>query len=152
MLKYAYTGHGSRGNPKKLACCKFCKENGLNIAFMQQIPKTRTHLCKLAKTHFPCWRSGSIHYQVSAINALKRAHESLLRQVISSGLLDNIARRSPHGVLSAEFIDIPWSTYINPQLKERLLLIIKALCISKDQNGYALILSYGRLRRKMAAL
>jgi ATP-dependent RNA helicase DHX37/DHR1 len=53
-----------------------------------------------------------------------RIQECLLRQAIASGLLDNIARRAPPGVLAVEFSGIPRSAYIcgNSKLKEPLFI------------------------------
>ena len=47
-----------------------------------------------------------------------------MRQAIASGLLDNIARRAPPGLLPAEFSGIPRSAYIcgNSLLKEPLFI------------------------------
>ena len=123
---YAYAGRGAGGNSEKLACRKFCEENGLNLVVMQRIAKMRAHLCKLAKmrmSHAGGVAASTGNYAPS-MPPPKRAHECLLRQAIASGLLDNIARRAPLGVLSAEFTGIPRSAYIcaNRRLKEPLFI------------------------------
>ena len=123
---YAYAGRGAGGSSEKLACRQFCEENGLNLVVMQRIAKMRSHLCKLAKTRLP--HAGGVAAETGkylhSMPPPKRVQECLLRQAITSGLLDNIARRAPPGVLAAEFSGIPRSAYIcgNSKLKEPLFI------------------------------
>jgi len=124
---YAFAGRGAGGNSEKLACSNFCEENGLNLVVMQRIAKMRLHLCKLAKTRLPS--AGGVAATTGNFSPSmpppKRLQECLLRQSISSGLLDNIARRAPPGMLQAEFSGIPRSAYIcggNSKLKEPLFI------------------------------
>ena len=120
----AYAGRGAGGSSETLACRKFCEENGLHLTVMQRIAKMRLHLCKLAKNRLP--HAGGVAAKTGkylpTMSPPKRIHECLLRQAIASGLLDNIARRAPPGLLPTEFSDIPRSAYIcgNPSLKEPL--------------------------------
>lgn len=123
---YAYAGRGAGGSSEMLACRKFCEENGLNLVVMQRIAKMRLHLCKLAKNRLPHARgvAAETGTYLPSMSPPKRIHECLLRQAIASGLLDNIARRAPPGLLPAEFSDIPRSAYIcgNSSLKEPLFI------------------------------
>ena len=86
----------------------------------------RLHLCKLAKTRLP--HAGGVAAATGTylptMPPPKRMQESLIQQAIASGLLDNIARRAPPGVLPSEFSGIPRSAYIcaNPLLKEPLFI------------------------------
>jgi ATP-dependent RNA helicase DHX37/DHR1 len=93
---------------------------------MQRIAKMRLHLCKLAKTRLP--HAGGVAAETGkylpSMPPPKRIQEALIRQAIASGLLDNIARRAPPGVLPQEFTGIPRSAYIcgNSKLKEPLFI------------------------------
>jgi len=125
---YAYASRGAGGSSEKLACRRFCEENGINLVVMQRIAKMRLHLCKLAKTRLP-HGSNSIAATTGkylpAMPPPKRLQECLLRQSIASGLLDNIARRAPPGaILPTEFTGVPRSAYIcaNSWLKEPLFI------------------------------
>jgi len=132
---YAYAGRGAGGNSEKLACRQFCEENGLHLVAMQRVAKMRLHLCKLAMTRLP--QAGGIAAEtgkyLSSMPPPKRIQECLLRQAIASGLLDNIARRAPPGVLPAEFTGVPRSAYIcaNSKLKEPLFIDNKSTVHSK---------------------
>ncbi len=121
---YAFTSDRAKGD--NLACRQFCEENGLNLVIMQRIAKLRLHLCKLAKARLP--NTGGIAAATgtysSSMSPPNRAEESVLRQSIASGLLDNIARRAPPGALPTEFTGISRSAYIcgNSKLKEPLYI------------------------------
>lgn len=123
---YAFAGRGSGGSSEKLASRQFCEKNGLHLVIMQRIAKMRLHLCKLAKTRLP--HAGGIAAEtgkyLSSMPPPTRTQECLLRQAIASGLLDNIARRAPPGVLPMEFSGIPRSAYIcgTSMLKEPLFI------------------------------
>ena len=47
---YTYAGRGAGGVAEKVACRRFCEENGLNPVVMERIQKMRLHLARLAKT------------------------------------------------------------------------------------------------------
>ena len=123
---YAYAGRGAGGATEKVACRDFCEENGLNLVVMQRIHKMISHLCKLAKMRLPNARGVAVQTgtYLPSMPPPKRAQECLLRQAIASGLLDNIARRAPPGVLSSEFTGIPRSAYMcgNISLREPLFI------------------------------
>ena len=120
---YAFS---SDHNKDKLACQEFCEKNGVNLVVMQRIAKLRLHLCKLAKARLP--NAGGIAATTGTFsNSMappNRAEDSVLRQAIASGLLDNIARRAPPGALPTEFTGISRSAYIcgNSKLKEPLYI------------------------------
>ena len=123
---YAYAGRGAGSSSEKLASRQFCEENGLHLVVMQRIAKMRLHLCKLAKSRLP--HAGGIAAETGkylpSMPPPTRIQECLLRQAIASGLLDNIARQAPPGVLAVEFSGIPRSAYIcgNSKLKEPLFI------------------------------
>ena len=123
---YAYASRGAGGASEKLACRQFCEENGLHLVVMQRIAQMRLHLCKLAKARLP--NAGGFAAETGrflpAMSPPNRMQECLLRQAIASGLLDNVARRSPPGTLPAEFNGVPRSAYIsaNSKLKEPLFI------------------------------
>jgi len=126
MAAGAYAFASDRNKTDKLACHRFCEENGLNLVVMQRIAKLRLHLCKLAKARLP--NTGGIaaatgKYSNSLVPP-NRAEVCVLQQVIASGLLDNIARRAPPGALPTEFTGISRSAYIcgNSKLKEPLYI------------------------------
>jgi len=102
---------------------------------MQRIAKMRMHLCKLAKTRLP--HAGGVAATTGkllpSMPPPKRMQEALLRQAIASGLLDNIARRAPPGLLPAEFTGVPRSGYIcaNSRMKEPLFIDNKSTVHSK---------------------
>ena len=132
---YAYAGRGAGGSSELFACRKFCEENGLHLVVMQRIAKMRLHLCKLAKTRLP--HAGGVAAETGkylpSMSPPKRIQECLLRQAIASGLLDNIARRAPPGLLPTEFSGIPRSAYIcgNASLKEPLFIDNNSIMHSK---------------------
>lgn len=133
---YAYAGRGAGGSSEKLAGRKFCEEHGLHLIVMQRIAKMRLHLCKLAKARLP--HAGGVAAETGkylpVMSPPKRIQECLLRQAIASGLLDNIARRAPPGLLPAEFSGIPRSAYIcgNASLKEPLFIDNNSMMHSKQ--------------------
>ena len=123
---YAYAGRGAGGATEKVACRKFCEENGLNLVVMQRIHQMISHLCKLVKMRLPNAKGIAVETgtYLTSMPPPKRAQESLLRQAIAAGLLDNVARRAPPGVLSSEFTGIPRSAYMcgNISLREPLYI------------------------------
>lgn len=123
---YTYAGRGAGGLSEKVACRQFCEENGLNLVVMQRIAKMRSHLCKLAKMRIPKASGVAVETgtYLSSMPPPKRAQEYLLRQAIASGLLDNVARRAPPGLLPPEFTSVPRSAYIcgNISLREPLFI------------------------------
>ncbi|KAL3823873.1 hypothetical protein ACHAXA_005455 [Cyclostephanos tholiformis] len=123
---YSYAGRGAGGISERLASRQFCEKNGLHLVVMQRIAKMRQHLCKLAKSRLP--HAGGIAAEtgkyLSSMPPPTRTQMCLLRQVIASGLLDNIARRAPPGLLTMEFSGISRSAYIcgNSLMKEPLFI------------------------------
>ena len=117
----AYTfAIGSGGNGHE-----FCHANGLNYVVMERIQKLRLQLAKLAKLRLG--DSSSIAGQTGGIiHSMKpptQMQEACLRQVIVSGLLDNVARLAPVGTLKSSEYALPvrlayWSC--NPFIKEPL--------------------------------
>jgi ATP-dependent RNA helicase DHX37/DHR1 len=101
---YTYAGKGAGGSSEKLACRKFCEENGLNYPIMERIQKMRLHLAGLSKLRLSmadsiASKSGSISYSMPPPTKLQ---EKLLCQAIASGLLDNIAMLAPVGSITGQ--------------------------------------------------
>jgi ATP-dependent RNA helicase DHX37/DHR1 len=123
---FSFAGRDAGGVTEKVASRKFCEENGLNLVVMQRINKMRMHLCKLAQMRLPNASGVAVETgtYLPSMPPPKRAQECLLRQVIASGLLDNVARRAPPGNLSPEFTGVPRSAYMcgNISLREPLFL------------------------------
>ncbi|KAL7443952.1 hypothetical protein ACHAXM_010962 [Skeletonema potamos] len=124
MAAGAYAFASDRDKTDKLACHRFCEENGLNLVVMQRIAKLRLHLCKLAKARLPYSCGIAAATGTYTNSPPNRAEVCVLQQVIASGLLDNIARRAPPGALPTEFTGISRSAYIcgNSKLKEPLYI------------------------------
>jgi ATP-dependent RNA helicase DHX37/DHR1 len=123
---YSFAGRGAGGSSEKLACRNFCEENGLHFVVMQRIARMRLHLCKLAKARmaYADGIAAETGRYLPSMPPPARSQECLLRQAIASGLLDNVARRAPPGILPEEFAGIPRSAYIcaNSSLKEPLFI------------------------------
>ena len=101
---YTYAGRGSTGASEAAACKKFCCDNGLNYVIMQRIQQMRRHLARLAMTRLgvaegTAAKTGGI---LTSMPPPNKFQESLLVQAITSGLLDNIARRPPPGSILGE--------------------------------------------------
>lgn len=83
---YAYAGRGAGGAAEKVACRRFCEENGLNPVIMERIQKMRLHLARLARHRLSnadgvAAKSGGILNTMPPPNKLQ---ENLLLQVSAS--------------------------------------------------------------------
>lgn len=99
---YTYAGKGSGGASENAACAKFCRQNGLNLAVLQRIQKTRIQLARLAQVRMSdvngvAARNGGVNCSMPPPSKLQ---EKLLCQSVASGLLDNIAMLAPSGFVS----------------------------------------------------
>ncbi len=177
---YSYAGRGAGGVSESLACRKFCEENNLNPVIMQRIQKMRIHLAKLSKQRLGnasgvAATSGKI---LSSMAPPKRVQENLLRQVcfnglicislkllstylflksasfnhqaIVSGLLDNVARRSPQARLGADGSAIPRSAFFSckPSIVEPLFIDKNSVLYSRDPRQLPEWICYDSIVRK----
>eukprot|EP00934_Nitzschia_sp_Nitz4_P008609 Nitzschia sp. Nitz4//scaffold39_size137210//9590//15393//NITZ4_003183-RA/size137210-snap-gene-0.131-mRNA-1//1//CDS//3329550335//8599//frame0 len=101
---YTYAGKDAGGVAEKIACQKFCEENGLNPVIMERVQKMRIHLAHLAKNRLRTAEgvaatTGGYSSKMTPPNKLQ---ERLLLQAIASGLLDNVALRAPPGSVNTD--------------------------------------------------
>lgn len=133
---FCFTGKGAGGLSENLACKRFCEENGLDHVVMQRIQKMRIQLARLAqqrlgKAEGIAAKTGKI---LSSMPPPTTLQESLLRQAITSGLLDNVARRSTQGRLVTDGINIPRTAYFSCRstVNEPLFIDKKSVLFSRD--------------------
>lgn len=149
---YAYAGRGSGGASESFACKRFCEENALNPVIMQRIHKMRLHLAKLAKQRLG--RAGGIAASTGKILATMppptKTQENLLMQAIASGLLDNVARRSPQSRLQSDGTHISRSAYFSCRsaIQEPLYIDRKSVLYSRDPRQLPEWVCYDTLIRK----
>lgn len=149
---YAYAGRGSGGASESFACKRFCEENALNPVIMQRIHKMRLHLAKLAKQRLG--RAEGIAASTGKILATMspptKAQENLLKQAISSGLLDNVARRSPQSRLQTGGAQVSRSAYFSCRsaIQEPLYIDRKSVLYSRDPRQLPEWICYDTLIRK----
>lgn len=149
---YSYAGQGAGGCSEKVACQRFCDENGITYSVMARIQKMRLHLAKLAKSRLStsegvAARTGGI---VSSMRPPNKLQENLLCQAICSGLLDNVAMLAPPGSLSG---DHPYgfrSAYISCALKEPLFMDQRSAVYTRDFRRLPQWICFDTLVRKVA--
>ena len=133
---YTYAGRGAGGASEKLACKKFCEENGLHPVVMERIQKMRKHLARLSKT-----RLGNAEGVAAATGGFlssmappNKLQERLLIQAIASGLLDNVAMLAPLGSIPGNHPFSLRSAYLScsSTLKEPLFMDRNSVLYSRD--------------------
>ncbi|KAL3922867.1 MAG: hypothetical protein SGILL_001977 [Bacillariaceae sp.] len=102
---FTYSGKGAGGASEIAANRKFCEENGLNYTVMNRIQKMRAHLASLAKKRLGnaegvAASTGGFLYKMAPPNEMQ---ERLLKQCITSGLLDHVALLATPGSISGDF-------------------------------------------------
>jgi len=149
---YTYAGRGAGGASEKLACKKFCEENGLNPVVMQRIQKMRSHLARLCKTRLSraegvAAKKGGILSSMAPPNKLQ---ERLLKQAITSGLLDNVAMLAPVGAISGDYPFSLRSAYLScsSNSREPLLMDINSVVYSRDFRQLPQWICFDTLVRK----
>ncbi len=149
---FSYAGKGAGGLSESLACKRFCEENSLNYVVMQRIQKMRVHLARLAQQRLGnatgiAARTGKILPSMAPPTVLQ---ESLLKQAIASGLLDNVARRSPQGRLGSNGINVPRTAYFSCRatITEPLFIDKKSVLFSRDPRQLPEWICYDSIIRK----
>ncbi len=149
---YSYAGRKSGGAAESLACKRFCEDNALNPVIMQRIQKMRIHLAKLAKQRLGnatgiAATKGKV---LATMSPPTKLQESLLRQAIVSGLLDNVARRSPQARLGSDGETIPRSAYFSckSSFAEPMFIDRKSVLYSRDHRQLPEWVCYDSLVRK----
>lgn len=135
---YTYAGRGAGGMSEKVACEKFCLENGLNPTVMHRIQKMRVHLARLAGQRLRsasgiAATTGGITSSMPPPNALQ---EKLLCQAIASGLLDNVAMLAPPGSIPGDHPFSLRSAYISctRSPREPLFMDRNSVLFSRDSR------------------
>jgi ATP-dependent RNA helicase DHX37/DHR1 len=149
---FSYAGRGAGGLSESLACKRFCEENGLNLVVMQRIQKMRVHLARLAHQRLGnaegiAAKTGKV---LSSMAPPKSLQESLLRQAIASGLLDNVARRSTQGRLGKDGMNIPRTAFFSCRstINEPLFIDKKSVLFSRDPRQLPEWICYDSIIRK----
>ena len=149
---YTYAGRGAGGASEKLACRKFCEQNGLNSVIMERIQKMRRHLARLSKV-----RLGSAEGVAAKTGGFvcsmlppNRLQERLLCQSIASGLLDNIAMLAPLGSIPGEHPYSLRSAYLScsSTIKEPLFMDRNSVAYSRDARTLPQWICFDTLMRK----
>jgi len=149
---FSYAGKGAGRLSESLACKRFCEENRLNYVVMQRIQKMRVHLARLAHQRLGnatgiAARTGKILPSMAPPTTLQ---ESLLKQAITSGLLDNVARRSPQGRLGSNGTNVPRTAFFSCRatITEPLFIDKKSVIASRDPRQLPEWICYDSIIRK----
>ena len=149
---YTYAGHGVGGNAEKLACEKFCRENGLHSVVMERIQQMRRHLSHLAKSRFKDTEgvAAKTGGYLSSMSPPNKAQERLLCQSIASGLLDNVAMLAPLGSIPGQHPFSLRSAYLScsSSIKEPLFIDTNSVIFSRDSRQLPKWICYESLIRK----
>jgi ATP-dependent RNA helicase DHX37/DHR1 len=152
---YAYAGRDAGGAAERVACTTFCAENGLNAAVMTRVHTLRRHVARLVHVRLSqsdgvAARTGGF---VSSMAPPNKLHDSLLRQALLSGLLDNVAMLAPLGSISGD----GGSSYSlrtaymssSASLKEPLFMDRNSVLHSRDPRRLPQWVCYETLERKV---
>lgn len=149
---HTFAGRGAGGVSERVACRKFCEENGLNSAVMERIQKMRIHLARLSQNRLSnaegvAAKTGGILSSMSPPNKLQ---ERLLIQAVASGLLDNIAMLAPLGSIAGEHPFSLRSAYLSCSLgtKEPLFMDRNSVVYSRDSRMLPQWVCFDSLIRK----
>ena len=149
---YTFAGRGAGGVSEKVACRKFCEENGLNPVIMERIQKMRIHLARLAKFRLGnaegvAAKTGGI---LSSLPPPTKLQERLLCQSIASGLLDHIAMLAPPGSIPGEHPFSLRSAYLgcSMSLSEPLFIDRNSVLYCRDSRLLPRWVCYENLMRK----
>lgn len=149
---YTFAGRGAGGASEKLACKKFCEENGLHHVVMERIQKMRSHLARLSMTRLGnaegvAARTGGF---VSSMPPPNKLQESLLCQSIASGLLDNIVMLAPLGSIPGQHPFSLRSAYLScsSTVKEPLFIDRNSVLYSRDARQLPQWICFETLIRK----
>jgi ATP-dependent RNA helicase DHX37/DHR1 len=149
---YTYAGRGAGGISEKLACQKFCNENGLHPVIMERIQQMRRHLSHLAKSRLSnadgvAAKTGGY---VCSMPPPNKVQEQLLCQSIASGLLDNVAMLAPLGSIPGQHPFSLRSAYLScsSNIKEPLFIDTNSVVHSRDARRLPKWICYESLIRK----
>jgi ATP-dependent RNA helicase DHX37/DHR1 len=149
---YSYAGRGAGGESEKMAHKKFCDENDLNLTIMNRIHKMRIHLARLSKVRLSdasgvAAKTGGI---LSSMDPPDKVQESLLRQAIASGLVDNIAMLAPLGSIPGDHPFSLRSAYISCSCTamEPLFMDQSSVVFSRDARKLPQWICYDSIQRK----
>lgn len=149
---YSYAGRGAGGTSEKLACKRFCEENGLNWTVMDRIQRMRIHLAHLAGQRLRsasgvAAKTGGI---VSSMSPPDKLQERLLCQSIASGLLDHVAMLAPPGSIPGDHPFSLRSAYISCSLgsQEPLFMDRNSVLYFRDSRQLPQWVCYDSLLRK----
>jgi ATP-dependent RNA helicase DHX37/DHR1 len=149
---YAYAGRGAGGASEKLACNKFCQENGLHPVVMERIHKMRKHLARLSKTRlgYASGVAASTGGFISSMPPPDKVQERLLLQAIVSGFLDNVAVLAPPGSISGDYKYSLRSAYLScsSTIKEPLFMDRNSVLFSRDTRLLPQWICYEGIVRK----
>ena len=144
---YAFAGREAGGISERVACRKFCVENGLSEVVMERIHKSRLYLANLVQRRFPD-ATGSV--TLSDMKPPNKLQENLLKQVICSGLLDNVAMLAPVGSISGQHPYSLRSAYMSCTLSSRepLFMDRNSVLFSRDSRRLPQWVCFESLQRK----
>lgn len=149
---YTYAGKGAGGISEKVASKNFCQENGLNYVVMERIQKLRVHLSRLVNTRMAGAKgaaatTGKIPHSMKPPN---KVQERLLLQVITSGLLDNVAMMAPIGSIPGSHPFNLRSAFLScsSSIKEPLFMDRSSVVFSRDSRSMPQWVCYDYLIRK----
>ncbi|CAJ1903459.1 unnamed protein product [Cylindrotheca closterium] len=149
---FTYAGRDAGGQSEKLACKRFCEENGLDYVIMTRIQKMRAHLASLAKNRLSAAggvaaRTGGF---VSKMKPPSKNEELFLVQSIVSGLLDNVALLAPPGSMSGEHKFGLRSAYLSSSaaIKQPMFIDRNSTVYSRDYRQLPQFVCYDSLISK----
>ena len=149
---YTYAGRGVGGRAEKLACEKFCHENGLHAVVMERIQQMRRHLSHLAKSRLPKVEgvASTTGGYLCSMSPPNKVQERLLCQSIASGLLDNVAMLAPLGSIPGQHPFSLRSAYLScsSNMKEPLFIDTNSVVHSRDSRQLPKWICYETVIRK----
>lgn len=152
---YTYAGKGAKGQSEAYVCKRFCEEHGLNFVVMRRIQQLRYQLAKLVhnRSMFDessgesiAQRTGGVLYNMPPPNVLQ---ETLLRQAILSGLLNNVARLVPRSSVTSRNISfMAYQSCKKEMSREQLFIGRNSSVYSRDYRRLPEWVCYDTIVRK----
>lgn len=109
---FNYAGNDCGGAAQQLANKTFCSENGLNLVVMQRTQKLCAQLEKLCVARFNLDTGAGGDVRCRDLPPPSSGEEEMMRQVVTSGMLDHVARRAVGGEVVDERGNIRRNAYI----------------------------------------
>ena len=94
---YHHAGNGAGGVTEEVACRAFCTANDLNYTVLGRIQKLRTQLTKVVGMRLGLQDSEGLRSKLRVLPPPTRIEQLKLSQLLSSGLLDNVAKKATGG-------------------------------------------------------